>query len=503
MRQRLEHADRWSKDAQRIQTDQLRWLLFCAVNTQFGQRHCFEQLLRDKDPYPLFCSLVPLHDYEDIRPSVMKMVEGERDILWPGYCTDFAQSSGTSGGRSKYIPITRDSLRINHYAGAATSAALYLREYPDSNLFGGKALILGGSFDSELHPSNHKVKVGDLSATLIHRVNPLINLFRIPDKKTALMADWHEKLDAIARKAVKANITNLSGVPSWMLTLLRRCMEIAGTDNIREIWPNLEVFFHGGISFAPYRDEYKAISGGNPINYFENYNASEGFFASQLHRDDPAMVLHLDTGVFYEFIPLGKDTDAKPLTISQVEVGKVYELVVSSCNGLWRYRIGDTVRVVDTDPVKIVVAGRTKSFINAFGEELMEDNANKAIEMASRDCNAAIRNYTAAPQYAHDGHRGRHRWLIEWTREPQDLQKFAVCLDSHLREVNSDYAAKREGDIFLALPEVITAPQGTFDRWLSQAGNKKLGGQRKIPRLHNTPEIFNQLLKAKDEAKME
>lgn len=486
-------TDTWGERSEDIQKGVLRNLLQEASSTFYGHRHHFQDALNSGALYRAYSEMVPLVEYEDIRETVMRMVKGERNLLWPGLCRDFAQSSGTSGGQSKYIPITGRSLKGNHYPGGADAVAHYLRQVKDSRIFSGKSFILGGSFANTLGINKRGVRVGDLSATLINRINPLANLVRIPDKKTALMADWEEKLPALVECSIGENVTNISGVPSWFLTVIHKVMEAAGKEKISEVWPNLEVFFHGGISFEPYRKEYQRITDPGKMHFLENYNASEGFFAVQNDFSDPAMLLIIDRDVFYEFIPLEGD-DRRPRPLWEVEAGKVYELVVTSSNGLWRYRIGDTVRVAQTCPVKIRISGRTKSFINAFGEELMEDNAERGIAEACAKTGASILNYTAAPVFAEEGKRGRHQWLIEWETPPADTEMFATVLDGELRRLNSDYDAKRSHTIFLDPPEIVAAPRGLFDRWLKQAGSHKLGGQRKVVRLSNDRQMMDRLL---------
>lgn len=433
---------------------------------------------------------VPTVAYDDIRPMAMRMVDGEKDVLWPGVCRRFAQSSGTSGGKSKFVPITDDSLRRNHYPGTSDVVAHYLRMNPASRIFSGRSLILGGSFANELR-LRPGVKVGDLSATLIDRMPKLADMVRVPDKRIALMEDWSEKLPALAKAAADSDITNISGVPSWFLTVLKEVCRLKGADRISDVWPNLEVFFHGGIDFRPYRAEYEVLTDPDRMHFMETYNASEGFFAFQNDFSDPAMLLIIDGSVFYELEPLG---GGSPIPLWEAETGKTYELLISGSNGLWRYRIGDTVTVCSTNPVKIRIAGRTKSFINAFGEEVMEDNANRAIAAACDATGASIANYTAGPAYAVGNRRGHHQWLIEWNVPPRDMREFRDTLDATLQEVNSDYQAKRAHTIFLDPPEIITVRKGLFDEWLSQTGNHRLGGQKKIPRLSNDRGIIDRLL---------
>ena len=485
----------WASDLKGIQKRQLRRLLETAVATRFGRRAGFAEILQAPDLYEAFAAMVPLSDYEKIRPDVARMMRGEANVLWHGRCRDFAQSSGTSGGKSKYIPITPDSLRLNHYAGARDAVAHYLRMVPDSRILDGKALILGGSFANEISDLRPGVRVGDLSATLIRRITPLAGLLRVPSRKLALMSDWNVKLPLMARDAAAANVTNISGVPSWMLALMRRILADRGASSMAEVWPRLEVFFHGGISFDPYRSEYAAIMP-PAMRYLENYNASEGFFAVQSDFDDPAMIMLIDAGIFFEFLPAGA---SRPLPPWEVEEGRTYELIISSCNGLWRYSPGDTVKVTSARPLKIRVAGRTHAYINAFGEELMEWNAERAMATACTATGSAIANYTAAPVYTSHGSgrdpRGHHQWLVEWEREPESIERFAAELDHALCSLNSDYQAKRSANgIFLAGPEIVTLPSGSFARWLASTGTGKLGGQRKIPRLCPDRHIVDSIL---------
>lgn len=487
---RAKRTDKWAGNTEEIQRRQLQWLLEKASATEVGRKYGFSDILRSKDIVSAYVREVPTVAYDEIRPLAMRMVEGEKDVLWPGRCVRFAQSSGTSGGKSKYIPITDDSLRRNHYPGTADVVAHYLRMNPGSRLFSGKSLILGGSFANELR-LKPGVKVGDLSATLIDRMPRLADMMRVPEKRLALMEDWSMKLPALAKAAADSYITNISGVPSWFLTVLKEVCRIKGTEKVSDVWPGLEVFFHGGIDFRPYRKEYEALTDSGKMHFMETYNASEGFFAFQNDFSDPGMLLIIDGSVFYELEPLA---GGAPIPLWEAVKGKTYELLISSSNGLWRYRLGDTVTVTDTDPVKIRIAGRTRSFINAFGEEVMEDNANRAIAAACEATGASIANYTAGPRYAADSRRGCHQWLIEWNQKPGDMQLFRDTLDNTLQQVNSDYQAKRAHTIFLDPPEIITVRPGLFDEWLSLTGNHKLGGQKKVPRLSNNRDLLDKLL---------
>lgn len=479
------------KDVERSQKATLRKLLHAGSKTLYGR----QLSLSPADTYTDFARKVEPASYEPFRPWVERMLRGEKDILWPGKCRRFAQSSGTSGGKSKYIPLPDASLHGCHYAGAAYSLASYLHWYADSHLFGGKNFILGGSYANEVDNLPREVKVGDLSASLIDRINPLVNLFRIPDKQTALLADWEVKLPRLAHAAARADVRSISGVPSWFLTVIKKVLEITGADNIHQVWPGLEVFFHGGIAFPPYREQYDRVTDPSRMRYWENYNASEGFFAVQEQPGSPEMGLLMAAEVFYEFIPLSAPC-ADPIPAWEVVPGEVYEMVITSSNGLWRYRLGDTVKIGETAgyPLAITIAGRTKCFINAFGEELMVYNAEAAMARATAATGAEVADYTAAPIYAGDRTKGRHQWLVEFRRLPEvGVARFAAILDSELQRENSDYQAKRAGGIFLDPLEIIPATPGLFDRWLASTG--KLGGQRKVPRLSNDRHIMDTMLK--------
>ena len=490
----------WRGQTRRVQLAQLRYLLRQCAATKWGAARGHDcpaaiGTLSDETLPVILRKLQPtVQTYPDIREDVMRMVNGEKSVLWPGVTRRFAQSSGTSDGKSKYLPITDDSLRLNHYAGGTLSVAQYLRLHPESRLFSGKSFILGGSYANELDLPRG-VKVGDLSATLIDCINPLANLARIPSKKTALLADWSEKLPALVEASLRQDVRSISGVPSWFLTVLKSVITRAGAETIHDVWPNLEVFFHGGISMAPYREQYARITRPGKMNYLETYNASEGFFAIQDSLESQAMALLIGTGIFYEFIPLAQADDpaAETLTAWEVEPGKVYSLVITAPNGLWRYTPGDTVRVESTEPLRITIAGRTHSFINAFGEELMVENAEAALSRVCRETGCSIVNYTAAPVYAGDHTRGRHEWLIEFETPPASIEEFAERLDRALQDVNSDYQAKRYKGIFLDRLSIVTGRRGVFEEWLAKTG--KLGGQRKVPRLSNTRTPIDDILK--------
>lgn len=492
LRGRIKASEQWStaQGLEKAQRRVLGYLTGKGAKTQYGR----VVGILPTDDYTLYSKTIPVAPYPQLRPWVMRMVQGESNVLWPGRCHRFAQSSGTSDGKSKYIPVTADSLKLNHYRGASDAVAHYLNNYPDSRMFSGKGFILGGSFANEL-TLPRGVRVGDLSANLIDDINPVVNLVRIPGKEVALMADWTRKVPALVNASLHANVTNISGVPSWFGTVIKEVIRTAGAKNIHDVWPNLEVFFHGGISMEPYRAEYAKLTDATKMRYVETYNASEGFFAVQDLKEPGAMLLLPDIGVFYEFVPVDSaDNEPFPPACAawQVVPEKTYALVISAPNGLWRYPIGDTVKVVTVNPLRIAITGRTKHFINAFGEEVMVYNTDAALTKTCEKLGAHALNYTVAPVFAQGGKRGRHQWLIEWSKQPKDMTAFERELDMALQRENSDYQAKRAGGIFLDNLSVTTVPMGTFDAWLASTG--KLGGQRKVPRLSNGRHIVDEIL---------
>lgn len=480
--------------AEDVQRRVLARLLGQAAHTAWGRKYRYDQLHTYED----FAAAVPVTTYEDLKEYIDRMRHGEADLLWKGRVKWYAKSSGTTNDKSKFIPVSPQELHDTHYAGGRDALAIYLHHHPQSRIFSGKALILGGS-----HAPNYNLPgslVGDLSAILIENINPLVNLIRTPDKHTALLPDFEEKRDRIARIAMHQRVTNLSGVPSWMLSVLTRVQELSGESDLSRVWPDLEVFFHGGVSFTPYREQYKRIITSPGMHYMETYNASEGFFGLQVDPADPSMTLMTDYGVFYEFIPL--DTLGTPqqqvLPLWQTETGVNYALVISTSGGLWRYQIGDTVRFTDASRARFVISGRTKSFINAFGEELIVDNAEKGLAQACRQTGAEVSEYTAAPVFMDDNGKCRHQWLIEFRRRPSSLEEFAAALDQALQSINSDYEAKRYKNITLQPLEIVEARPGLFNDWLKSCG--KLGGQHKVPRLANDRHLIEPLLKLNAES---
>ncbi|MCI6119187.1 MAG: GH3 auxin-responsive promoter family protein [Prevotella sp.] len=471
-----------------LQRDVLKSLIKRATDTEYGRRHAFSSA----KGYDDFAHNVPVNTYEELKADIDRMRHGESDILWPGKVKWYAKSSGTTNDKSKFIPVSQEGLRNIHYNGGTDAVAIYLRNYPKSRLFDGKALILGGS-----HSPNYNIHgslVGDLSAILIENINPLANLVRVPRKQTALLSDFEVKRDRIAIETLKRNVTNLSGVPSWMLSVLSRVMELSGKDHLEEVWPNIEVFFHGGVAFTPYRKQYEQLITKPDMRYMETYNASEGFFGLQDDPSDKSMLLMLDYDVFYEFIPMSEFGSDNPTVVPLwgVETGRNYAMLISTSCGLWRYVIGDTVQFTSTNPYKFIITGRTKHFINAFGEELIVDNAEQGLAFACQKTGAQVLEYTAAPVFMDAKGKCRHQWLIEFSKRPDDLNQFAALFDKRMQELNSDYEAKRYKDITLQPLEIVVARENLFNDWLKKKG--KLGGQHKVPRLSNSRDIIDQLL---------
>lgn len=485
---RLKDFELYASRPEELQAKVLRRLLHDAARTTWGRDHGYGET----GDYATYAARVPLQTYDDIRPYVDRMRGGEKNLLWPSDIRWYAQSSGTTNDRSKYIPVSREGLRDIHYRGGTDCVAAYLGINPASRFFSGKGLILGGSFNKQPNPDGSRV--GDLSAVLMQNINPLVNLIRVPSKEVALLGEWEKKIERLARDTMSCNVTNLSGVPSWMLVVLKRILEITGKGGIEEVWPGIEVFFHGGVSFTPYREQYEGLIRSDRMHYVETYNASEGFFGIQTDLSDPSMMLMIDYGVFYEFIPMAEfgKPDARAVCLADVEVGKNYAMVISTSCGLWRYVIGDTVMFTSKRPYKFRITGRTKHFINAFGEELIVDNAEKGLARACAETGAKVLDYSAAPVYMNSEGKCRHQWLVEFAVMPDSVDRFATVLDAALRDVNSDYDAKRTKDIALQRLEVVVARPGLFNDWLKSKG--KLGGQHKVPRLSNTRDLLDEML---------
>lgn len=486
---RQKELERHGKEGVQMQAEVLKSLLDRASDTEYGRDHIFNMTRS----YEEFAHNVPVNTYEELKGDIDRMRHGEKDILWPGVVKWYAKSSGTTNDKSKFIPVSDVGLENIHYQGGNDAVAMYLQNNPKSRLFDGKSLILGGS-----HSSNYNVDgslVGDLSAILIENINPIVNLVRVPDKRTALISDFEVKRDKIAEICLHKNVTNISGVPSWMMSVLQRVMELSGKQHLEEVWPNLEVFFHGGIAFTPYRKAYEQLITSPNMHYMETYNASEGFFGLQNDPQDKSMLLMLDYDVFYEFIPMDEFGKENPTVVplEGVKVGVNYAMIISTSCGLWRYLIGDTVRFTSRNPYKFVITGRTKHFINAFGEELIIDNAEKGLQYACKKHGAQVREYTAAPVFRDENTIPHHQWVIEFSCPPDDVEAFADTLDARLQQLNSDYEAKRYKDINMVRLKIVVAQDGLFERWMRKRG--KLGGQNKVPRLSNSREHIDELLK--------
>ena len=485
---RQKEIERHYTEPEALQHEVLNYLISKGKQTEYGRNH----LMGAVDNYDDFRDRLPICTYEDLKSDIDRMRHGDEDVLWPGQTRWYAKSSGTTNDKSKFIPISPEGLKNIHYKGGADVVALYLRNHPNSRIFDGKSLILGGSH-SPNYDQNGSL-VGDLSAILIENINPIVNFFRVPKKKTALLSDFEVKRDRIAKECMGKNVTNISGVPSWMLSVLVRILELSGKQHLEEVWPNLEVFFHGGITFTPYRNQYESLITSANMRYMETYNASEGFFGIQDDPSDKSMLLMLDYDVFYEFIPLEDIGSDNPhiVPLEAVELERNYAMVITTSCGLWRYMIGDTVKFTSKKPYKFLITGRTKYFINAFGEELIMDNAEKALAYACEHSGAQISEYTAAPVYMDMHAKCRHQWLIEFTKDPDSMDHFARLLDQKLQQINSDYEAKRSHDVTLQHLEVVKARQNLFNDWLKS--KQKLGGQHKVPRLSNSRKNMEELL---------
>jgi hypothetical protein len=475
-----------------VQQDIFNQLISKAADTEWGHKYRYSSFEGIKD----FQESVPLQHYEDVKPYINRLREGEQNLLWPGEIKWFAKSSGTTADKSKFIPMSKDSLEKCHFRGGKDVLAIYTHHFPDSKIFKGKGLTLGGSHKIDNY-SNQSF-YGDLSAILIENLPFWTDFIRTPSQEVALLDKWEEKLDRIAGETLKENVTSIAGVPSWNLVMIKYILERTGKSNLLELWPNLELFIHGGVSFTPYREQFEKLIPSENMNYLETYNASEGFFAIQDRMDTKSMLLMLDYGIFYEFIPMNEFDTPNPtvLTIDQVKKDVNYAIVISTNSGLWRYIIGDTVQFTSINPHRIIITGRTKHFINAFGEEIIIDNAEKALETACQRTNSVISDYTAAPVFMADDKKGCHEWLIEFSKEPASSDEFMYYLDIALQNANSDYEAKRYKNITLDQPLVRVLPKGTFYKWLEYKG--KLGGQNKVPRLSNNRKYVDELLKIVD-----
>jgi hypothetical protein len=477
----------WMQHPVAAQREVLQDLVTSAQYTEFGRKYDFSSLYTVRD----FKKAVPIHEYDDLKPYITRIMEGEQNLLWNTPINWFAKSSGTTSDKSKFIPISNESLEDNHFRGAKDVLTLYYQFNPYSDLLTGTGLIIGGSHT--VHQINDETHYGDLSAVLLQNSPFWGKWVRTPELSIALMDEWESKIEKLAQHTIHENVTSISGVPTWTMVLFRRILEITGKQTIAEVWPDLELYLHGGVSFVPYREHFEKLIG-KPINYLEMYNASEGVFAAQDSPDADGMLLFTDHGIFMEFMPLeeyGKD-EPKTIGLRDVELSKNYALVISTNGGLWRYCIGDTVQFTSLNPFRIKVSGRIKHYINAFGEELIVDNTDRAIKLACEQTGAVVNDYTAAPVYFSAEGNGAHEWLIEFEKEPASIDHFSYELDIALKQCNSDYEAKRTKDIALRPPILHSIEKGSFFRWLKLKG--KLGGQHKVPRLSNDRKYLDEIL---------
>ena len=485
---RLWSIEQWVNDP--ITTQHVVWqdLLAAGQYTEFGRLHNFSQIQSLAD----YKQTVPIQEYEDLKPYIERMMNGEENLLWNTPVQWFAKSSGTTSDKSKFIPISEESLQDNHYRASKDVLSFYYASHPESDLLTGKSLVIGGSH--QINQLNEEVQYGDLSAVVMQNSPFWTNWIRTPDLSIILMDEWESKIEKLAQSTIHENVTSMAGVPTWLIVLLKRILQITGKKNIKEVWPSLELYMHGGVSFVPYKKQFEELIGA-PINYLEMYNASEGFFAGQDDIDKEGMLLMCDHGIFYEFVPVEEWEKPNPRTIllNEVEAGKNYALVITTNGGLWRYLIGDTIQFTSLQPYRIKVSGRLKHYINAFGEEVIIDNTDKAIAIACKKTGAIVKDYTAAPVYFSEDSNGAHEWLIEFEKDPDDLQQFSYELDTALKSINSDYEAKRYKDIALRLPIIKKVASNTFVNWLSSKG--KLGGQHKVPRLSNERKLVEEIKK--------
>ncbi len=492
---RLLQIEEFKKNPFEIQFNLLKNLINDNKNTIFGKEHYFSEL-SENFTVQTFQNNIPVRNYTKLKPYIDRIRNGEQNVLWHSPVKWFAVSSGTTSDKSKFIPVSREALEENHFRGGKDIIAVYASQYEDTKLVKSKSLVIGGS--RQISMFKNALYYGDLSAVIIDNLPVWSHLLRTPSKNVALLPKWEEKLEKMAEQTIEENVTSITGVPSWTLVLLKRIIEITGKNNITEIWPDFELFIHGGVSFEPYRSIYKKILPPE-TRYLETYNASEGFFALQDDLSINDMLLMLDIGIFYEFISADKIFQDNPpvYTVENVKCNVNYAMIITTNSGLWRYLIGDTVRFTSLKPHKIKITGRIRHFINAFGEELIIENAEKALKETTEKTDSQIREYTAAPVYISDNETGAHEWLIEFIKQPSDIHKFAEILDEELKKTNSDYAAKRYKDLTLRMPLIHTAKEGLFYNWLKEKG--KLGGQNKIPRLVNSRVYIDELLKLNSE----
>lgn len=489
MKKRFHEVELFMKYPLEVQDELLTNLIDKAKNTTYGCKYNFAEI-KNAEQYR---ANIPIVVYEELFPYIEKVMKGQQNVLWPSEIKWFAKSSGTTNARSKFIPVSPEALDDCHFKGGKDMLSIYFHNHPETKLFTGKGLTIGGSHQINQLDKNANSHYGDVSAVIMKNLPLWAQFVRTPKLEIALMDKWEDKIDRMAEITMKENVTSISGVPTWTLILLQRILELTGKDNIMEVWPNLELFAHGAVAFKPYETVFKNFIPGTQMNYLETYNASEGFFGIQDLSDSQELLLMLDYGIYYEFIPMDRIGNEANIAIdlSQVKIGENYAMVISTNAGLWRYKIGDTIKFTSLSPYRIKISGRTKHFINAFGEELIIENAESAITEACQVTGAIIDNFTAGPRYLNGYDKGSHEWIIEFNKMPNDLDFFTQCLDENLRKINSDYDAKRYKNIALELPVVLSVPKGTFYNWMKKRG--KLGGQNKVPRLANNREYLEDI----------
>ncbi len=488
---RLGQIENFKQNPIAVQDSLFRQLIEAGKKTEFGKEFHFSKIKTYED----FAKQVPINEYEGLKPYIDKTMKGTQNVIWNTDIEWFSKSSGTTSSRSKYIPVTTESLEECHFKGGKDMISLFLSNYPDSKVFLGKSLTIGGTLETNPLNPEGTARAGDISAVIMQNLPIWAQFIRTPSLETALMGEWEAKIEKMAKETMNENVTSIAGVPTWTIVLIQKILELKKAKNILEVWPNLEVFFHGAVAFGPYRNLFKELIPSDKMHYMETYNASEGFFGLQDQKDSDELLLLLDYGIFYEFIPMEEFDKENPQAISlaDVKIGKNYALVISTNAGLWRYKIGDTVKFTSTYPFRFHVSGRTRHFINAFGEEVIVENAEKAIEIACKETSSTIANFTAAPVYFDtSGSKGAHEWVIEFLKAPKDMNRFSELLDQSLRKINSDYDAKRYKDLALTAPIIHNAPKGLFQSWLRKKG--KLGGQHKVPRLSNNREYLDEIL---------
>ncbi len=479
MKKRIHQIELFMKYPHDVQEEWFHSLISTAQATEWGKKYDYKSILTPE----IYRQRVPIQDYDSLKPYIERMLEGEQNLLWPTEVKWFAKSSGTTSDRSKFIPVSKEALEECHYQGGKDMLSVYCHNKPTTKLMSGKSVVLGGS--SQLVNVHSEAYYGDLSSIILRNLPFWVEMRRTPNLEITLNPNFEEKIESVAQITSKENVTSLAGVPTWNIVLAKRILEITGKSNLLEVWPNLELYSHGGVSFKPYREQFAKLIPSDDMYYLENYNASEGYFGLQDQSDSEDLLLMLDYGIYYEFLPVENlhDENPKAIGLGEVQLGVNYALIISTNAGLWRYMIGDTIKFVSLDPYRIQITGRTKQYINTFGEELIVDNADQAIHYACEVTCAHVKDYTAGPVYFREGKSGAHEWIIEFDKQPDDFSKFCEVLDTRLREINSDYDAKRFKDMALGFPIIHNAPDGTFYRWMKERG--KLGGQNKVPRLSN------------------